>query len=1051
LPDRSLYLANSTGALRSRCERLIPGEECILIGPSRAASDDLLRSSARAGYFGVHSFTLLQLAARLASLSQGVFAPMTRLSQEALAARIVFGMRKEDRLHYFDPVSDRPGFIHALATTLSELRMEGVDPRKLAQTGMPGRDLSLLFREYGEQMEEARLADTASLYERAIGLLDDGGHPFAGLPVILFDVPVRFALEKKFLRALVHQAKTAHAVCLEADERSARALRQILSVFEDRAEAAITDTVSRVRHSLFAKALPERASMDDSLTFFSAPGEALECVEIARRILRSKVPFDRIAVLLRSPERYQPLLAEAFRRAGVPAYFARGSDRPNPSGRALLALLRCASEQCSASRFAEYLSLAQVPDLNAAGEPMRHASVWTPVDDEILQAIQHGDEGSPPAEPEPQPSFPAPAQWERMLVDAAVVGGAERWRRRLRGLMNELRARFRQSDDDAARAQIQRQIRGLEALQRFALPLIEMLAALPAQADWRTWLEHLTALAETALRDPEPILAALHELRPMEEVGPVSLDEVYCVLADRLRFLHRDPPYTRYGRVFVAGLDAARGRSFDDVYLPGVCEGLFPKRAQEDPLFLDTFREKLGSLMTQDDRVARERLLLQTAAAAGARFVISYPRIDQGQSRPRVPSLYAIEILRAAEGKMPDVQAFEKMAETATTARLGWPAPANPSDAIDEVEYDLASLDHFHRLPRNERRGRARYLLQANAILARSLRTHWKRWKMSKWTEVDGIADPSLIPILAEQSLLTRSYSPTTLQYFATCPYRFALHGIHGLRPREEPVALEQVDPLTRGSLFHLMQHELFLALRDSGLLPLRPNRLPAVLDLADRVVDAVAAKQADELAPAIPRVWSTEIDELRLDIRGFIRHAASAAGGWTPVETELAFGLEGDPPAKILAEGYRIRGSVDLVEESQEYLRVTDFKTGKPQTGNLAYISGGRVLQPMLYALAVESVYRRPVRSGRLYYATHRGGYREIEIQANEAGRANTAEALATIEASIRSSFLPAAPERGTCDVCDFAVVCGRRESKRVERKRQQDLDPLFHLRDLP
>ena len=47
------------------------------------------------------------------------------------------------------------------------------------------------------------------------------------------------------------------------------------------------------------------AKPDDTVEVFSAPGEGRECVEITRRVLslaRRGIPFDRIAVLLRSPE-----------------------------------------------------------------------------------------------------------------------------------------------------------------------------------------------------------------------------------------------------------------------------------------------------------------------------------------------------------------------------------------------------------------------------------------------------------------------------------------------------------------------------------------------------------------------------------------------------------------------------------------------------------------------------------------------------------------------------------------------------------------------------
>src|SRR5207245_9700638 len=103
-----------------------------------------------------------------------------------------------------------------------------------------------------------------------------------------------------------------------------------------------------------------------------APGEGREAVEIARRILdeaRAGTPFDEVAVLLRAPELYASLLEVALRRAGIPAWFARGTSRPDPSGRAFLALLDCALEGLPARRSAEYLSLGQVPPLDEAGAP----------------------------------------------------------------------------------------------------------------------------------------------------------------------------------------------------------------------------------------------------------------------------------------------------------------------------------------------------------------------------------------------------------------------------------------------------------------------------------------------------------------------------------------------------------------------------------------------------------------------------------------------------------------------------------------------------------
>ena len=84
------------------------------------------------------------------------------------------------------------------------------------------------------------------------------------------------------------------------------------------------------------------------------------------REARRGVPFDRMAIALRAPQHYAGLLEHALERAGVPVYFERGTRRPHPGGRAFLSLVACALDNLSARRFAEYLSLGQVPDGAAA-------------------------------------------------------------------------------------------------------------------------------------------------------------------------------------------------------------------------------------------------------------------------------------------------------------------------------------------------------------------------------------------------------------------------------------------------------------------------------------------------------------------------------------------------------------------------------------------------------------------------------------------------------------------------------------------------------------
>ena len=751
-----------------------------------------------------------------------------------------------------------------------------------------------------------------------------------------------------------------------------------------------------------------------------------------------------MAILLRSPDRYQPVLEDALRRAKIPAYFSRGTARPDPGGRAFLALLACAAEKCPASRFAEYLSLGQVP------EDANRAADWVGAEDELLSSTA-------PEATSDNPEKPAPSAWEKLLVDAAVIGGRDRWARRLHGLEGEFERQLEREDDDTSRQHLEKKLGQLRQFEHFALPLIETLDALPVQALWGDWLHSLDHLARRALRNPEAVLSVLAELEPMSEVGPATLDEVAEVLGERLGFLRRDPPDRRYGRVLVCSIEESRGQEFSVVFLPGLAEGLFPQKALEDPLLLDAFRKAADeNLPLRHHRVDQERVRLHLAvAAANENLIVSYPRMDVAEARPRVPSFYALELPRAIHGCLPELKKFEESTRDAAPARLNWPAPHSAADAIDDAEYDLVALHGKES---------AHYLMDANARLARSLRARWYRWESKSWRESDGLIsnDARALAALAVHRLTARAWSPSALQRFAVCPYQFALHGIYGLRPRESPEALEQMDPLTRGALFHAVQFRLLGELKAAGLLPVNGGRLAESLSVADRVLNQVAAEFADKLAPAIDRVWRTEIEDLRTDLRGWLQHIAVNDDDWIPEHFEFAFGLRdqaGRDSAStaeeaILDEGVRLRGSIDLVERhaTRGVLRVTDHKTGKPPENIPAYVGGGLFLQPLLYGLTARQLLGAEVECGRLLYATQRGEYQHAQIAITDRSRAILAKLLHNIDGSIAQGFLPPAPQKEACGHCDYRPVCGPYEEFRSSKKNRQDerLEPLIEIRGM-
>jgi CRISPR/Cas system-associated exonuclease Cas4 (RecB family) len=1039
--------------------------------------------------------TLGAIAASLArpELARRGLAPAGPLALEAICARVVH--EHVGTLGRFDPIREQPGLPRALARTLGELRLAR------ATTELTDGDLARLLAAYEKALDSARLADRASTLAIAAEVLRSDrseGRP----SLLVLDAPLRSRAERELIEALAARAPDVLAVVPTGDARALELTRAALGP-SVRVETHTPDTedgpLARLYGGLFGAVAPGAAIPDGAVTVLSAPGESRECVEIARIVMAEAARgtrLDRMAVLLRAPQ-YGAHVAEAFRRAGVPVFFARGTKRPDPAGRAFLALLACAAEQLSARRFAEYLSLGEVPDGGEGGAPPvatpRADRVAAP-DDETLHALlgasaaleqtaeastaPHVAATPPPVAEEDRAAalshgtLRTPRHWERLLVEAAVIGQADRWRRRLDGhaakLAGDVEA-YEKKDETALAEVSKRELHAVEALRRFALPLVDDLAALPTKASWGGWIDKLSALATRALRHPDRVLSVLSELAPMSAVEGVTISEVRLVLAPRLSQLRVPELGRRYGKVFVATMDEARGLAFDVVFVPGLAEKIFPQKVVEDPLLLDAARLELSAdLPVNKDRTEDERLALRLGiGAASRRVVLSYPRVDVEQARPRTPSFYGLEVLRVAEGQLRDFEHLAQIAALGADARIGWPAPRRRDDAIDEAEYDLALLKDVLDKSEAEANGEGRYLIDAagaNPHLARALRFRWARWDSKQLRSSDGLVNPppEALEAIRAHTIDKRSFSPTALQHFAACPYRFLLSAIHKLARREEPAALEDLDPLTRGSLVHEVQYRLLSLLHSEGVLPVTAATLEHARARLETVLDEVQQEFADRLSPAIERVWKDAITGIGADLREWLRRM-TAEPDWIPAHFELSFGLK-DPRAQdvkstdepaVLDIGLRLRGSIDLVERRRNgALRATDHKTGKVKAKKDAVIGGGEILQPVLYALALEHLFPgTTVEEGVLYYCTSTGGFEKVPVPLNDAARAAAKNVAKTVGDALVNGFLPAAPaieKKGysACTWCDYQPVCGPYEEVRTRRKPQARLKVLDTLR---
>jgi hypothetical protein len=191
-------------------------------------------------------------------------------------------------------------------------------------------------RLFETELAEHRVPEGAMAIEAARETLAEGIHSYCGAAAVLLCPGLERRAEEELIAALAACSRSVLALVVDREE--AEQLSAILGCATKDLKWTASSSVAYAQQRLFEFGSEAERSQDDSFEVFAAAGEALECVDIARRVLRRAAAgerFDQMAVLLRSPERYSSVLAEAFDRAGIPIWFAEGTRRPHPAGRVL--------------------------------------------------------------------------------------------------------------------------------------------------------------------------------------------------------------------------------------------------------------------------------------------------------------------------------------------------------------------------------------------------------------------------------------------------------------------------------------------------------------------------------------------------------------------------------------------------------------------------------------------------------------------------------------------------------------------------------------------
>lgn len=769
-----------------------------------------------------------------------------------------------------------------------------------------------------------------------------------------------------------------------------------------------------------------------------AVADAEEEVRTAQRLIMRRLeqgtPLHRMAVLYPTAQPYALLAHEQFQAAGVthngPSVRMLSQTL---SGRTLLGLLHLREKEFSRETVMDWLSAA--PVLEEAG------------------------------------GRPAPAhRWDTLSRSAGVVAGAAQWRDRLarhqRSLEDRLDATERTDEGDEWRAtRLRVDIEQTGRLERFLRELVASLSAGGA----RTWPEfgawargllerylggegHRSEWPDVEIEAHRAVGAAIEALSNLGELRPGTDEQTFRRALER----ELETPAGRIGRfgegVLVGRIADALGTDFDEVFVLGMTEGLVPPRERDDPLLPDHERSA-GDVPPRTSGQAEQRRDYLAALASAPERVLIFPRADLRGQRGRLPARWLLETASQLEGKAVFSTDFDRLVRAWYTVVPSFEGALKDGlPPASAQEYDLRSLLLWCQ---GNTRLTDHYLVASEATLASGLTADLSRHHdaLTRW---DGRVDGAGLRPSKEQPV-----SPTALQNWASCPFRYFLGHVLRIAETERPEETLTLSPLERGNLIHEAL-EAFIRQAPTRSSPgeaWNEDERALLLSIGERLCDEYEAKGVT----GKPLLWRMARARVLRDLAGFLDkdEELRLEHGVVPADVELAFGLQGaTQPAVVVSlddgRDVAFRGRIDRVDRAPDgsLLLVIDYKTGRllAMHRNLTtdYVQGGRLLQLPVYAHAARQRFGDARVEARYWFVTEQEEYKPAGFAVEQEQLQQFRRALHVILGGIEQGLFPARPGEPSrdggyqnCMICPYDRVCPSDRARVWDRKR---LEPGLH-----
>lgn len=1003
-------------------------------------------------HINIHFLTFLDLAKALAAepLSEERIRPLPRFGDLVCITALA---RQVEAHSYFQPIADRKGFQRALRATFQDLWDAGIEELPVKGKEKKLLELGDLYRDYRSLIGKDFYNDSELIF-RACKEVQGFLRTFGCEELIIYGFYDFTEGQKRLIEACAGHLDVTAFLPWRESQGFAYAL-PTLQWYQGLGlavkalwgpERGEEKSLPLLQQQLFRDEPGGPPAPDARMVLLiSAPGEAQEVQEIAREILRlareEEVSFHEIGILLRNAELYGPLIQEAFLNLGIPIYFQGGTPLArSQSGKSALLLLDLVSSNLPRAEVMEFLTFAPI--------------AWSRFFKEE----------------------PSPSQWDSISREAGIVEGRRQWEEKLAGLM----AHGEKSGPEEDRRKGKFLGEAAESFWRFLKDFFEALERFPKKGTWKGMANATISLMEVYFEEgerEEAIFQAVRELESLDALGgQIDVPQFKEVLSEALEEKALRQGFFQKGGVCVSDLMPARGLSFRAVFIPGLVERAFPAAARQDPLLLDHEREEVnrsfgrrGGMPLKRSRFQEERLLFSLAVgSAREKLILSYPRLDANSGRERIPSFFLLRVGEALQGESVDYSRLETL-PTYRRVPLSRLAPEDPGQAIDEGEYDLGQV---RRSLGGGGRGEVAYLKHLFPNFDRAERLGRLRWGKKTFTEYDGcLKSAQARRLLRERFAISgQVLSPTELETYASCPYRYFLSQVLQLKVLPFPEEIRRIQPLDRGMVIHEILSFFFERVQKEFPGPWQPEKIEAYWQMMLEVASRVFHEAEDRGLTGFPLLWELDRQALLEDLRAFLKIETEEGRNVIPVDFEIRFGYKrpdvqkgGRREAASLAldDGTTIsfRGRIDRVDMSlkNDSLRVIDYKTGKIQ-GKEDSFCGGTTLQLPLYLLAACQIWSQAniEKSWAEYYSVSREQkFKRLFFRGENWGEKEKVlkKIIETIARGIsEGTFFPYGGDEKECGGCDFDRLCEHGVESLFQKKKNDPRARTFlQMREIP